>query len=62
MEDFGFLDPNPDPQKYADPRIRILGVKYHKKLQKKLQKNFFTPKTQLWTFEIKEKNLKIIFC
>jgi len=32
-EDFGFLDP--DPQKYADPRIRIQGVKYQPKTAKK---------------------------
>ena len=32
-QDFGFL--NPDPQKYADPRVKI---------NQKLQKNFFTPK------------------
>ena len=45
-QDFGFLDP--DPQKYADPRIRILGVKYQPKTTKK---NFFTPKTQFRAFE-----------
>ena len=28
-QDFGFLDP--DPQKYADPRIRIQGAKYQPK-------------------------------
>ena len=33
---------DPDPQKYADPRIRIQGVKYRPKTAKK---NFFTPKT-----------------
>ena len=32
-QDFGFLDP--DPQKYADPRIRIQGVKYQPKTEKK---------------------------
>ena len=32
-QDFGFLDP--DPQKYADPRIRIHGVKYQPKTAKK---------------------------
>jgi len=32
-KDFGFLDP--DPQKYADPRIRIQGVKYQPKTAKK---------------------------
>ena len=44
---FGFLDP--DPQKYADPRIRIKGVKYQ---------NFFTPKTKIRTFE-KKRDYKI---
>ena len=34
---------DPDQQKYADPRIRIQGVKY----QQKLRKNFFTPLTQI---------------
>ena len=33
-QDFGFLDP--DPQKYADLRIRIKGGKYHPKTEKKL--------------------------
>jgi len=33
MQDFGFLDP--DPQKYANPRIRIQGVKYQPKNAKK---------------------------
>ena len=33
-QDFGFLDP--DPQKYADPRIGIQGVKYQPKTGKKL--------------------------
>ena len=32
-QDFGFL--GPDPQKYADPRIRIQGVKYQPKTEKK---------------------------
>ena len=32
-KDFGFLDP--DPQKYADPRIRIQGVKFQPKTAKK---------------------------
>ena len=41
-QDFGFLDP--DPQKYADPRIRIQGVKYQPKTAKKI---FFTPKPQI---------------
>ena len=31
--DFGFLDP--DPQKYADLRIRIQGTKYQPKTEKK---------------------------
>ena len=35
-QDFGFLDPDPDPQKYADLRIRIKGGKYHPKTEKKL--------------------------
>ena len=36
LQDFGFLDPDQNPQKYANPRIRIQGVKYQtKKLQKK---------------------------
>ena len=29
------LDPNSDPQKYADPRIRIQGAKYQQKTEKK---------------------------
>jgi len=33
-QDFGFLDPDPDPQKYADPRNRIQGVKYQPKIAK----------------------------
>ena len=41
-QDFGFLDPDPDPQKYSDPRIRIQGAKYQPKLQKKC-----TLKTQI---------------
>ena len=49
-QDFGFLDP--DPQKYADPRIRIQGVKYQPKTAKK---NFCTPKTQICPFEKKER-------
>ena len=32
-QNFGFLDP--DPQKYADPRIRIQGAKYQPKTAKK---------------------------
>ena len=43
-QDFGFLDP--DPEKYADPRIRK-GEKY----QPKIAKNLFTHKTQFLTFE-----------
>ena len=39
-QDFGFLDPH--PQKNADPRIRIQGVKYQK-----LKKNLINPKTQI---------------
>ena len=34
---------DPDSQRYADPLIRIQGIKY----QPKLQKHFFTPKTQI---------------
>ena len=45
-QDFDFLDS--DPQKYADSRLRIEGVKYQPKTTKK---NFFTPKTQIWTFQ-----------
>ena len=52
-QDFGFLDPDPDPQKYADPWILIQGVKYQPKTSAK--KNRFTPKTQIWTFEKKER-------
>ena len=33
-QDFGLLDP--DPQKYADPQIRIQGQNINKKLQKKI--------------------------
>jgi len=32
-QDFGFLDPN--PQRYADPLLRIKGVKYQPKTEKK---------------------------
>jgi len=32
-QEFGFLDP--DPQKYADPRIRIQGGKHQPKTEKK---------------------------
>jgi len=35
-QDFGFLDPDPDPKKYADPRIRIQGVKYKPKTAKNI--------------------------
>jgi len=40
-QDFGFLDPDPDLQKYVDPRIRIQWVKYQPKTTKT---TFFTPK------------------
>ena len=40
-QDFGFLDP--EPQKYADPRIRIQGAKYQPKTE---EKNFIV-KTQI---------------
>ena len=43
-QDFGFLDTDPDPQKYEDPRIRIQEVKYQLKTTKK---TFFTPKTKI---------------
>ena len=46
-QDFDFLDP--DPQKYADPRIRIQGVKYQAKTATKK-----TAKPQIWTFEKRE--------
>ena len=32
---FDFLDPDPDPQKYVDPRIPIQGQNINQKLQKK---------------------------
>ena len=41
-QDFGFLDPDPDPQKYADLadlQIRIQGANYQQKLQVKLFSN-----------------------
>ena len=45
-QDFGFLDPNPDPQKYADPWIRIQGAKYQPKTA--TTKNLLSkPKTEL---------------
>jgi len=34
-QDVGFLDPDKDPQKYANPLIRIQGVKYQPKTAKK---------------------------
>ena len=46
-DDFGFLDP--DPQKYADPRIR---VQYQPKTE---EKNFFTLKPKISFFEKKER-------
>ena len=39
---FGFLNPDPDPQKYADPRIRIQ--------PKTAKKNFFTLKLKILNF------------
>ena len=42
-QDFSFVDPDPDPQKYADPRIRIQVTKYQPKTAKKK----ITPKTQI---------------
>ena len=53
-QDFCFVDP--DPQKYADPWIRIKGVKYQPKTSKI---NFFTPKTQICTYEKKREIVKI---
>ena len=46
LHDFGFLDPNPDPQKYIDPGIRIQGGK---KQPKTAKKNFLfsKPKSEL---------------
>ena len=43
-QDFGYLDPN--PQKYADQRIRIQGVKYQPKTAKKTFL-FLKPKSEL---------------
>ena len=40
----------PDPQKYADPRIRIQGVKY----QSKTVKKGFSLKTQIQTVAKRE--------
>ena len=45
---FGILDS--DPQKYADPRIRIQGGKY----QPKRQKNLFTLNIQIRIVEKRE--------
>ena len=45
-QDFGFLDPDPDPQKYAF------------KISTKATKKIFTPKIQIWTFE-KGETIKI---
>ena len=51
-QDFGLLDPDPDPQKYADPRIRIQGAKYQPKTA---QKNLLSkPKSEL----LKKERLK----
>ena len=49
-QEFVFLDPDPDLQKYADPQIRIQSVKYQPKTAKK---TFFTPKIKIRTFEKK---------
>ena len=44
-QDFGFLDPDPDQQKYGDPRIRIQGAKYQ---QNPAKKNLLSkPKSKL---------------
>ena len=56
IQDFGFLDP--DPQKYADPRIRIQEVKYQPKTTKNY---FFTPETQIWAFEKKRDYKNVSF-
>ena len=52
--DFGFLDPDPDPQKYADPRIRIQVVKNQPKTVKKI--SLLKPKSEL----LKKRNIKKI--
>ena len=33
-QDFGYLDPDQDPQKCEDPRIRIKGAKYQTNCKK----------------------------
>ena len=53
LQDFGFLDP--DPQKYADPRIRIQGVKYQPKTAKKKSFLLLKPKFEL----LKKRDYKI---
>jgi len=35
-QDFGLLDPDPNPHKYVDPRIGIQGAKHEPKHAKKL--------------------------
>jgi len=42
---FGFLDS--DPQKYADPRIRIHEAKHQPNA---VIKTFFSRKTEIWIF------------
>ena len=49
---FGFLDPDPDLQKHADPQIRIQGAKYQPKTVKK---KLFALKTPICT--VKKKRL-----
>jgi len=50
-QDFGFLDP--DSQKYADPQIRIQGVKYQPKTEEK-KFLLLNPKSEL----LKKERLK----
>jgi len=45
-QELGFLDP--DPQKYADPRIRIQGVKYQPKTATKKTFSPLKPNSELW--------------
>ena len=47
-QDFGFLES--DPQKYANPRIRIQGAKYQPKTERKK----ITLKTQIWNIKKRE--------
>jgi len=57
-QDFGFLDPDSDPQKYTDPRIWIQVVKY----QPKTAKTTFLllkPKSELLKKKINYKNFMV---